>query len=106
MAFVKGQSGNPSGRPKEDLGLRELARERTKEAIETLVEIMQDKDCPPSARVTASVALLDRGYGKPAQYIEATGKDGSPLIPSEPMEVARTVAFLLNRASETQEVTH
>lgn len=34
--------------------------------------------------------------------VEATGKDGSPLIPpsSDPLEVARKVAFLLNTANQ------
>ena len=29
------------------------------------------RDAPPSARVSAAVALLDRGYGKPPQAIDA-----------------------------------
>jgi hypothetical protein len=32
---------------------------------------MNQKEAPPAARVAAAQALLDRGYGKAAQTIEA-----------------------------------
>ena len=67
MPWVKGQSGNPGGRPKEEHDIRKLARSRGKEAIDTLHAIMNDKTAPPAARIAASVALLDRGYGRPEQ---------------------------------------
>ena len=67
----KGQSGNPGGRPKVIGDLQEQARQWAPEALEALREIAASKDAPPSARVSAAVALLDRGYGKPAQSIDA-----------------------------------
>ena len=70
MAFVKGQSGNPSGRPKEDGEVKALAREHTTEAINKLAEWMRGDN--PKASVTACLALLDRGYGKPTQTTEST----------------------------------
>lgn len=81
-SFRPGQSGNPGGRPKENplpngRTLRELAREHTVEAIETLIAIAEDKTAPASARVSAAVAVLDRGYGKPAQTI--ADEDGNSL---------------------------
>jgi hypothetical protein len=30
--------------------------------------------------VAAAVALLDRGFGKPSQSTELTGKDGGPIM--------------------------
>ena len=51
--------------------VRDLARTHTREAIETLVSVMKDAKAPHSARVAASNVILDRGYGKAVQHIEA-----------------------------------
>ena len=69
--WQKGQSGNPGGRPKVIGDLQEQARQWAPEALEALRAVATSKDAPPSARVSAAVALLDRGYGKPAQSIDA-----------------------------------
>jgi Family of unknown function (DUF5681) len=68
--FKSGQSGNPGGRPKAIIEVAAAARERTTEAIETLAAIMRDTNAPPSARVSAATALLDRGWGKASQTID------------------------------------
>lgn len=44
--------------------IRALARTHTRMAINVLAAIARQKTAPPAARVTASVALLDRGWGK------------------------------------------
>jgi hypothetical protein len=54
--------------------IRSLARAHTDTAINTLAGIMREKDAPPAARVAAAQALLDRGWGKPAQTMEMTVK--------------------------------
>lgn len=76
MPFKKGQSGNPSGRSryrtKDGRTLSELARDHTEEAVETLVEVMRNKDAPPSARVMASDKILNRGWGQAPQTINIT----------------------------------
>ena len=62
--FETGHSGNAGGRPKDEHKVAELARSFTKEAIDTLVELMRSgKD--ERVRGTAAQALLDRGWGKP-----------------------------------------
>ncbi len=80
-SWRRGQSGNRSGRPKRPAtveahkiiaDVKAAARELTPQALGTLQEIMEDKRAPPAARVTAATAILDRGWGRAAQTIEAT----------------------------------
>lgn len=75
MPFQPGQSGNPEGRRREDSHVRALARQYTEQAIQTLGDIMTDRDAPPACRVTAASSLLDRGWGKPAQAITNDGDE-------------------------------
>ena len=42
--------------------------------MKTLCGIARDNSAPHSARVTAAVALLDRGWGRPAQFVELSGE--------------------------------
>lgn len=44
MAFKKGESGNPRGRPKVDFEVREAARKHGMAALETLVALMAEDD--------------------------------------------------------------
>ena len=72
-SFRPGQSGNSPAtiearRIFQDVA--DAARERTQDAIDTLSAIMKDPKAPAAARVSAAQAILDRGYGKPAQAIE------------------------------------
>lgn len=75
--FAKGQSGNPTGRPKQVGEVRDLARSFTAEAINGLVKIARSKGAPAAARVAAWNSLLDRGYGKPATTITGEGGEGA-----------------------------
>ena len=64
-------AGRPKGsKNKASEELRDLARTYTKSALETLSHIAQHGESE-TARVQASVALLDRGWGKPKAQIEA-----------------------------------
>jgi hypothetical protein len=85
-SWKRGQSGNRSGRPKRPAtveahkiiaDVKAAARELTPKALGTLEEIMEDKKAPPAARVTAATAILDRGWGRAAQTIEAKETNGT-----------------------------
>ena len=103
MPFEKGKSGNPGGRPKENNEVKELCREHTTEAIERLVHWMRDDDSRVS--LNASQALLDRGYGKPAQSIDTTisNPDGTNLESSSNIEIARKIAYVLDEAVKSKQ---
>lgn len=74
-----GISGNPSGRPRrpDTIAARQIfvtvkaaARALTQEAIDTLAAVMRDGKAPAAARISAAVALLDRGHGRPSQAVD------------------------------------
>ena len=92
--------------PKAKAEIRSLARSHTEAAIKVLAGVMNQKKTPPAARVSAAVALLDRGWGKPTPMI-ADDPEGEP-IEAEVMdnrELARQVALILYRA-DPKRLTH
>ena len=95
--FVKGQSGNPGGRPVVMAEVKELARSHTADAIDTLAEIMRDEDEPAAARVAAASAILDRGYGKPVQEINANNTNINLTLSATIEQAARLIG---HRADE------
>lgn len=60
----------PKKRTVGELDLKSLARGYTKRALQTLGGIVENGESE-AARVTASIALLDRGWGKPNQPHDA-----------------------------------
>jgi len=56
---------------KAPIEIKSLARAHTDAALKTLVGIMNQPDSAPAARVAAANSLLDRGWGKAVQHIEA-----------------------------------
>jgi hypothetical protein len=75
MTWRKGESGNPGGRVGVPAEVRELARAHTKDAIDRLAHWLKSDN--PAASVAAANALLDRGYGKPAQVVNLSVEDMS-----------------------------
>ena len=78
--FAKGQSGNPGGRVKLPAEVRERAMAYSVDALDALHAIATDDTQPAPARVSAAVAIIDRGYGKPTATVVAAVGTLSDLI--------------------------
>jgi hypothetical protein len=84
--MAKGHGGSRSGagrKPgvvsKAKIDIAERAKTHGDAALATLVNVMNDREAPHSARVSAANAILDRGFGKPHQSVGVGGTDGGPL---------------------------
>lgn len=73
--FQPGQSGNPGGRkPKtaEERTLEAMCRDRTQDALAVLLQIMESGEQERN-RITAAMAVIDRGHGKARESLELSG---------------------------------
>lgn len=89
--FKKGRSGNPSGRRKkteEEKQLEELCKAKTKDALSTILAIMQNGENERN-RLASAQYVIDRGWGKARQEVEHSGKDGQPIKMNMVVEFVR-----------------
>jgi hypothetical protein len=61
--FLKGQSGNPGGRPKSNYSMQERCRALDDQSIAALEKALEN----PRERVAAASILLAYGHGRPLQ---------------------------------------
>lgn len=87
MPFVKGQSGNPRGRPKRGAALSDILRYKLAQPLDadarrTQAELWAERFIQQAmdGDTTASRTLLERLDGAVVQKQEHTGKDGGPLV--------------------------
>ena len=83
MPFVKGTSGNATGRPKGAAGIARYIGEQTKdghELVDRLLALSRSESAPVRDVAAATLALLDRLVGKPMQPSElALSTTGTPV---------------------------
>ena len=71
--FEKGKSGNPSGRPKQttdELDLIYACKQKSIKALDKLEALMDSEN--EGIALKASLAIIERAYGKPRQEIDTT----------------------------------
>lgn len=68
--FVKGQSGNPAGRPKKPAEMTKYAQE----APTRLRQIADDPDTPVKVRADIEKFFFEAIYGKAPQSVDLEGK--------------------------------
>ena len=98
--WVKGQSGNPSGRPKSVFNSRIEFEKEIGPTIKRLIEL-RDNSTMDSVVLAACREILDRALGKSMQAVEMTGADGDATkveTKADPVSLARDIAFILARA--------
>ena len=76
--FQRGQSGNPGGRPKIALEVKELARQHGPAAFARIVELSKSSD--ERISLAASQEILNCAYGKPTQAVSHMGEGGGAVI--------------------------
>ena len=99
--FVKGQSGNPSGRPKSIFNSRAAFEAEVLPTVARLVDL-RDNSPVDSVRLGACREILDRAVGKAMQALEMAGEAGGAIrvdAARDPVDLARDIAFILAQAN-------
>ena len=69
--FVKGQTGNPGGRPATPDNVKEMLKGSTVPAVQLLIDTMTNIETKQELRVRCAEILIDRVMGKAVQPLEA-----------------------------------
>lgn len=98
MPFKKGEVSNPNGAPKRSHNAALMARKHATEAIEKLVALMRsDKE---EMQYKGAIALLDRGFGKPTEFVELTGEDGGAIKTTSIPAIDSWIGTVLRKSEE------
>ncbi|MBQ2095403.1 MAG: hypothetical protein II474_05825, partial [Firmicutes bacterium] len=75
VQFKKGQSGNPSGRKKQDPVVKKMFEAALPDAVQLLVNTMNNENTKVELRVQCANAIIDRVMGKPQQAVQVDAKN-------------------------------
>lgn len=62
--FIKGNIANPSGRPKVPIEVREALKLASPQALQVLINIMNNEEAAHKDRINTACYILDKTYGK------------------------------------------
>lgn len=108
MTFMPGGrkpagSGRKAGTPnKSTADVRAAAQLHGLEALKTLIHLMRNAE-EDSVRRACANDILDRGFGKPRQQVEASGPDGGPIQTETITDAQRVAALMTILAKARQE---
>lgn len=93
---------------KAPIEIKSLARTHTQSALKTLAAIMNEPSAPAAARVAAAQALIDRGWGKATQFIDATHRKqtANQLSDDELANIATGSSEGTADEAEAPQITH
>lgn len=88
--FVKGVSGNPSGRPSMPTDVKQRLISLLPKAIDTIQSMIEDEHCKPEVRIKAAEMIVERNLGKAVTpVLTETVGEGSTLTLSEMIACAK-----------------
>jgi hypothetical protein len=64
------------------------------EAVDTVVEIMEDRGATPAARLNAANSILDRGLGKPVQRVEQNNTNSHTHVIDDARQLDREMEII------------
>ena len=78
--FIKGNSGNKTGRPKLPVEFKTLAKEKSLPALQAVIAIAENPCSDPKDVISAARLIIEYAYGKPQQDVSVGLDQGGDFV--------------------------